>query len=1140
MSDETARAGLADVLKIGLLGAVRAWRGRQEIPLGPPRQRAALALLALDADRLVSVNRLIEGLWGERPPAGARNLVQGYVSRLRPLLAATGVTIAYRPRGYQLGLDPGQVDVHEFRTAVTRARAGETAERQATGLRRALTLWRGEPLTGVSGGELLDRLRDALAEERLGAVEECLDAEVRAGRAAVLVPELIALVAEHPFREGLVGLLMLALCRAGRRVDALERYERTRRRLTEELGLDPGPELRQLHQRILRGNVPPIRPADSRETVTPAQLPPGPGQFTGRTAQLRLLDLLTPGGDPPTKDGASPAKDSAPPVTGGNALASGDDPLATGGDPLATGRDALAGGGDPAAGGTAISVLTGAGGSGKTALALHWAHRNRHRFPDGQLYVDLRGHSAERPLLPIEALGRFLRGLGLPAERVPGTVEEASAAYRSLLADRRVLVVLDNAGSEEQVRPLLPGGRRCATVITSRDRLDGLVARDGAIPVPLGVLSTGEAVTLFGGILGGERLAAERDAALDLARACGRLPLALRIAAAGILGRPGGDAVGGIAGQVRRLTGTRLSALAVTGDPHAAVRGAFDLSYHRLDPAARRLFRLLALVPGPTFTAGAAGALAGTVSAEADRLLSGLAAAHLVEEPEPGRYTFHDLMREYARERVLAEESAPGRARALDALMAWYLRMVREAGDVAYPHLLRAPADGSGRPAAFPAAFPSAAAALAWLDAERANLVAAVRNAPDHPHAWRLIDAMNGYLDLTGGQPGWTDVLRDARQAARAAGDHLGQAAVGHCLAATRWRAAELTEAVAELRGAFTAAELAGWPEGKLAALAALGVVHLQQGRLGAARRLLALAVDGSRRSSRVGAAPLVDLGLALTQLGRLDAAEERLSEAVSLCRDRGLPATEAAALASLGNVLRLTGRLGEAVRCLTAARGLGAAIGERSQADLCRELADVHLDAGRRADALGYAEEALRRALAVGDPKLELDALLGLGRIRCQTDPGAAVGQLSAALERARGIGAAVGQADALVGLAVARTRLDEHATAMRDTLAGLALARKAGAVLVQGAALAAGAEAALAAGDPGLAISYAARAARVHAGSGYKLGEARALLTLGRAHRRTGDEPAAERFRERAGDLFTAVLDPPPARPAEVAAGR
>ncbi|MFI6182657.1 BTAD domain-containing putative transcriptional regulator [Nonomuraea sp. NPDC051191] len=1087
MSDETTRAGLADVLKIGLLGAVRAWRGRQEIPLGPPRQRAALALLALDAGRLVSVNRLIEGLWGERPPAGARNLVQGYVSRLRPALAAAGVTIAYRPRGYQLGLDPGQVDVHEFRTAVTRARAGETAERQATGLRRALTLWRGEPLTGVSGGELLDRLRDALAEERLAAVEECLDAEVRAGRAAVLVPELMALVAEHPFREGLVGLLMLALCRAGRRVDALERYDRTRRRLTEELGLDPGPELRQLHQRILRGNVPPIRPSDSRETVTPAQLPPGPGQFTGRTAQLRLLD-----------------------------------PLGTGGD--------------PASGGTSIAVLTGAGGSGKTALALHWAHRDRHRFPDGQLYVDLRGHSAERPLLPIEALGRFLRGLGVPAERVPGTVEEASAAYRSLLADRRVLVVLDNAGSEEQVRPLLPGGPRCATVITSRDRLDGLVARDGAIPVPLGMLSTGEAVTLFGGLLGGERLAAERDAALDLARACGRLPLALRIAAAGILGRADGDAAGGIAGQVRRLTGTRLSALAVTGDPHAAVRGAFDLSYHRLDPAARRLFRLLALVPGPTFTAGAAGALAGTVPAEADRLLSGLAAAHLVEEPEPGRYTFHDLMREYARERVLAEESAPGRARALDALMAWYLRMVREAGDVAYPHLLRAPADGSRRPVA----FTGATAALAWLDAERANLVAALRNAPGHPYAWRLIDAMNGYLDLTGGQPGWTDVLRDARQAARAAGDHLGQAAVGHCLASTRWRAAELTEAVEELRGAFTAAELAGWPEGRLAALAALGVVHLQQGRLGAARRLLTLAVDGSRRSARVGAAPLVHLGLALTQMGRLGVAEEHLSEALSLCRDRGLPATEAAALAGLGAVLRLTGRLGEAVRCLTAARGLGAAIGERYQADLCRELADVHLDAGRRADALGYAEEALRRALAVGDPKLELDALIGLGRIRSQTDPGAAVGQLNAALERARGIGAAVGQADALVGLAVARTGLDEHLAAMRDTLAGLGLARKAGAVLVQGAALAACAEAALAAGDTGAAISYAARAARVHAGSGYKLGEARALVTLGRAHRRIGDEPAAVRCQDRAGDLFTAVLDPPPSRPAEVAAGR
>ncbi|NUP01816.1 MAG: tetratricopeptide repeat protein, partial [Nonomuraea sp.] len=668
------------------------------------------------------------------------------------------------------------------------------------------------------------------------------------------------------------------------------------------------------------------------------------------------------------------------------------------------------------------------------------------------------------------------------------------------------------------------------TVITSRDRLAGLVARDGAAPVPLGMLAGGEAVALLGGMLGGERLAAERDAALELARACGCLPLALRIAAAAILGRPGGDAGGDIAGQVRRLAGTRLSALAVTGDPHAAVRGAFDLSYHRLDPPSRRLFRLLALVPGPTFTAEAAAALSASAVSEADRLLCRLAAAHLIEEPAPGRYAFHDLMREYARERVLAEEDEPERTRAMDALIAWCLRLVRQAGDLAYPHMLRAPTTG---PEGRAGRFADRGGALEWLRAERANLVAVARSAVGHPHGWRLVDAMNGYLDLTGGQPGWPDVLRDARHAARQAGDHLGQAAVGHCLVSTRWRAAELGEAVEELRVMFTAAHLAGWPEGKLAALAGLGVVHLQQGRLAAARRLLTLVVEGSRRTSGVVAAPLVDLGLALTQMGRLGTAEERLSEALTVCRDRGLLVTEAAALASLGGVLRLTGRLAEAVTYLTTARELGGAIGERYQVDLCRELADVHLDAGRRGDALGYADEALRRARAVGDPRLELDALLGIGRIRCRTDPRAAIGHLTAALDRARGIGAVVGQADALVGLAVARTRLEEHVPAMRDTLAGLALARRAGAVLVQGAALAAGADAALASGDTGGAISYATRAARIYGGTGYKLGEARALATLAGAHLRTGDHREATRHQNHADHLLTAVLtsdsDPP-----------
>ncbi|WP_202637884.1 AfsR/SARP family transcriptional regulator [Bailinhaonella thermotolerans] len=629
------------------------------MPLGPPRQRAVLALLALETGRTVPVERLIQALWGERAPEGARGLVQGYVSRLRRLLSGTGAKISYSPQGYLLDLPAEQVDVHEFRALVTRARDMEPDEARAAGLRRAVALWRGEPLAGITGGELLDRLRDTLGEERLAVTEECLNVETRAGRDAVLIPELIALVTEHPFREGLVGLLMTALWRAGRRVDALDRYERTRRRLVDELGLDPGPELRQLHQRILtgaagasgppawimagaaasarsaaaRGTAAPAGPAvpdvpsaavRAAPAAVPAQLPSEPGHFTGREGELRALD----------------------------AVAAGET--------------------------VAIAVVTGPGGAGKTALAVHWGHRARPRFPDGQLYVDLHGHSPRRPLRPIEALGRFLRALGVPADRVPDSVDEAGAAYRSLLADRRLLVVLDNAGSVEQVRPLLPGGRQCVTVITSRQQLAGLVARDGAVPIPLGMLSPDEAVALVGGILGAERLAAEPEAARELARTCGYLPLALRIAAADILGRPGRD----IAGQVHRLTVARLSMLAVHGDPEATVRGAFDLSYHRLDPPSRRLFRLLGLIPGPVFTPEAAASLAGTSPAETDRLLRRLAAAHLVEECESGRFAFHDLLREYALECAAEEESEAERARALDALLTWYMRVLRSGPEI--------------------------------------------------------------------------------------------------------------------------------------------------------------------------------------------------------------------------------------------------------------------------------------------------------------------------------------------------------------------------------------------------------------------------------------------------------------------------
>ncbi|MFL6117215.1 MAG: BTAD domain-containing putative transcriptional regulator, partial [Catenulispora sp.] len=548
-------------MQLRLLGTVEAQARGRRIPLGPRKQRLVLAVLALEVNRPVSIERLVELAWPIEPPRTAEHAIRVCASGLRTALSGAGVAAAEagvrtHGTGYLLRADALSIDVHRFRALLEEARDARDDRTRVTMLDRALALWSGPPLAGTVADESYDRLCAGLDEVHRSAVADRIDARLRLGHHHELVADLTALVAADPLDERPLGQLMLALYRAGRAGEALAAYQGGRRRLAEQLGADPGAELRRLHLAVLRDD-PSLRPAgrngDAPATArlpVPAQLPAAVAGFTGRAEALAELDALL---------------------------------------------DAAAGG--PA---TAIAVIGGSAGVGKTALAVRWALRRRDRFPDGQLYVDLGGYApGATPMRPDQALARMLRALGVAPEAIPLDPAEAGAQYRSLLADRRTLIVLDNASTPDQVRPLLPAGPGCLVLVTSRDRLTGLTARDGARPLTLGVLTPAEARALLATLIGAERVEAERDAAAELARLCGRLPLALRIAAADLAGQHGRS----FARQVAELrAGDRLGMLQIDGDEQAAVRASFDLSYAALAPEVRRLFRLVGLAPGADLT----------------------------------------------------------------------------------------------------------------------------------------------------------------------------------------------------------------------------------------------------------------------------------------------------------------------------------------------------------------------------------------------------------------------------------------------------------------------------------------------------------------------------------------------------------
>jgi tetratricopeptide (TPR) repeat protein/transcriptional regulator with XRE-family HTH domain len=696
--------------------------------------------------------------------------------------------------------------------------------------------------------------------------------------------------------------------------------------------------------------------------------------------------------------------------------------------------------------GTLIAVISGTAGVGKTALAVHVARRVGNRFPDGQLHLDLRGFSTGPPLLPVRALASLLAALGVAADAIPTDLDQAVGLYRSLLAERRVLLLLDNAHRAEQVRPLLPAGSGCLALVTSRDRLAGLIARDGARRLTLDPLSPPDAARLLARIVGGPRVAAEPDAVAELAALCAYLPLAVRIAAANLADQPRRDIAGYVA-QVRAES--PLTVLAVDGDESGVMRTAFDASYLRLDADAQRLFRRLGLNPAADATVPAAAALAGLDRRTTARLLRRLTAVHLAEEPVPGRFGAHDLLRRYAEVCAEVGDTPDERRAAVNRLYDWYLRRADAAARLLSRGIVRLP----GPPPVGEGDFADRDAALAWLDTERPNLVAAIGHAADHgprPAAWRLADALRGYFCLRLHTVDWLAVAEAALRAARAESEPWAEVAAHLSLANCHLYQSRYDRADDHAVRGLRLARETGWREAEAAMLDTLGTVRWQAGRLGEAARAYAAALAINEETGwRFGQATnLSNLGLVYQESGQLDLAVEHFSRALAVDEQLDSRSGMAITLSNLGEAYHASGQLDRAHAHLTRALELCRELGDvGGEANALYTLAAVDLDCGRVAEADNHARAAVELAAASDDPRVEADARNVLGAVLVRRGDQAGAGeQYRRALEIAARSDNRAQEVTALVGLSGVERDLGHEPTALTLARRALRLARAGG----------------------------------------------------------------------------------------------
>jgi DNA-binding SARP family transcriptional activator/Tfp pilus assembly protein PilF len=1037
-----AEPGRSQVLRLGVLGPLQARRDAA-IPLGGPMQRAVLGLLALHPESGLRRTVIIDALWGNDPPATAVSMIQSYVSRLRFLLGAGGpdTPLVAMASGYRLRAAGCDFDQVTFATLVSHARdrhAEADLPAACEAYDQALDLWRGEPLADV------DALRHHPAVTRLNmqraeAVVGYAEAAAAAGwHDRALVP-LQELAEREPLNERAHARLMIALAGSGQQAVALRLYRALRRRLDDQLGVLPGAELTDAHARVLRQDVPGGFSGVTGAAAGPANgysVPPvasgdALGTDSGRglhqSQQVLTADpgLATPSTAEVTV--GSPASAEAQPGQQPQEMVPRQLPPHGG---HFTGRAAelaeLTGLLDQVGGQTpgmaVISAIGGTAGVGKTALALHWAHQAAEHFPDGQLYVNLRGYDPDQPMPAADALAGFLRALGVAGQDIPAEADERAARYRSMLAGKRMLVLADNAREVEQVRPLLPGTGGSVVVVTSRDSLAGLVARDGARRLELDLLPLADAVGLLRALIG-ERVDADPGAAA-LAVQCSRLPLALRVVAELAVARPGvslADLAGELADQRRRL-----DLLAAGGDPRTAVRAVFSWSYRYLDPGAARTFRLLGLHPGPDLDAYAAAALTGSTVERAGHMLDLLTRAYLIYHAAgPGRYGMHDLLRVYAAGLTADEDTENERRAALTRLFDHYLHTAAAAMDTLVPaerhRRPRIPSPATPGP---PVTGP--AAARGWLDAERANLVAVAAHTAGHGwpgHATHLAATLFRYLDTGCHYPEAVTIHTHALTAAHGIGDDCAEATALTNLGLVGLRQGRCQQATGQLQRALALFRETGDRTGEGVALSTLGIIDWELGRYQQATHHFERALALYRETGdRIGEArALTNLGAVDQLQGNYQYAADHLHQALALHREFGDRSGVARALCNLGCLDQRLGRYLQAAGYQRQALALHREIGDRSgEAHALSDLGDTSLRLGRYPESADYQRQALALFREIGDRYGEVEALNGLGEILLATGrPGLARAQHTTALTMASQIGDQDQQARAHNGLA-------------------------------------------------------------------------------------------------------------------------
>jgi DNA-binding SARP family transcriptional activator/tetratricopeptide (TPR) repeat protein len=900
-----------------LLGDIAVVADGRVVDAGHARQRCVLAALLVDVDRAVPTDQLIDRVWAA-PPQRARNALYNYVSRLRRVLTDAGeVDIVRRSHGYQITADPLAVDLYRFHHLVRQARAADADETASELFAQAFALWR-----GAAFGELdtpwINMTRNSCDSRRFAAELDRNDVELRLGRHATLLDDLSARSAAFPFDERLGGQLIVALYRSGRQADALRHYHRIRHNLAEHLGVDPGPPLQELHQRMLAA-APDLTPAptgtDLRPATTPRQLPNPPRSFVGRARELAELDAVL-------------ATDRPAPVT------------------------------------AVVSAVSGSAGVGKTALAMHWAHRVADRFPDGQLYVNLRGFDPSGSVMdPGEALRRFLDALAVPATRIPVDLDAQAALYRTRVAGTRMLIVLDNARDTAQIRPLLPGTPGCVVLVTSRNQLPGLIASDGAHPLALDLLTDDEAQQLLARRIGYGRTAAEPEAVTEIITRCARLPLALALVAARAALRPRID-LQVLAVELRDAE-QRWEALTGDDDPNTDLRTVFSWSYQALTPAAARLFRLLGPHCGPDITAPAAASLAGVPAAAVRPLLDDLTRASLLAEQTAGRYTLHDLLRAYATQLTHNGDTDQQRDAAAGRILDHYVHTAYTAARLLFP-ARKQPVLTAPRPGVTAEHLTGHEQAMGWFAAEHRVLLAAIDHAAAtgfDTHTWQLAWALTIFLGRRGH---WHDEVTAGRAAVAAAGrmaDATVQSRAHRNLADAYSRLDRFDDADIELRHALALATQAGDHAGQAHTHYRMAVTlgHRDQPAraLHHARRSLALHQTTADRPGLAYA--LNAVGWFLVVLGDHQQALAHCRQALALHQKTSNRTGQAATLDSLGYAHHHLGHHARAITCYQRAIAVSRDLGDRyEEASTLTHLGDTHHVTGN----VRAARDAWRQAL--------------------------------------------------------------------------------------------------------------------------------------------------------------------------------